>query len=898
MRKHVWLMALAAAGMVSPRAGLAQGQVQVAFGGPQPHFVAAWAPTNERAAERSTSLALRVSLDLRDVPLHAALKALTSQARLRITYSPAVLPPGKRVTISASDVAVVTALTELLFRSGLDVVVDRDGAMALVRCRHLAPERQVRDSGAIVGRVTDKATGAPIVGATVVVEGTGHATITDASGRYRIVAQLAGVHTVRARFIGYSPAVANLTMDTLEDVTADFALEKSVQQLDQVVVTGTIIPTEVKAIPTPISVVTSQQIREANLTRVDQIFRGTIPGTVAWDQGTNDYTSRVLVRGRSSLFASPSIKTYIDGIEVSNPLYIATVDPNTVERIEVTRGPQASTVYGSDASGGVMQIFTKRGARGPRPEISGTAMVGNIEGGYTNGIAARQDYRASVAGGMEQVTYNLSGAYVHTGAWAPGYYSSDPGIAAGGNLVQGNVTMDFSARYAAKTFSYVYSPALSKFSFFDQPAYETDQIRQQTYGITLSFNPRPRWRHNLIFGFDRLAFGLSNTRPRLTTPADTLLQVSSSSTSKPSVRYNMSYDLPLSPALSAVVTAGAEYYEFDYTTDYTPNATRTLGPIDGSTTTSKAQFSNKGFFGQVQLSLQNHLFITGGLRGERSDNFGEDYGTAWSPRVGASYVHDVGAITVKARGSYGNAIRGVDPLQKSAFRNAFTDQVANFSLGPERQAGWDGGLELHYPKLGSISATYYNQNAKDLIDIVYLNPDVTPPTSQFQNVGQIKNKGWEFEGQVNLGTVDLRGTYSRTSSTVRKLSPDYTGDLRPGDRLTDAPVSTAGAALSWRPIQGTMALFSATYIGHWTGLDALALYGAFFGGQPYRGSFRDYWMEYPSITKFDLAVSQRFSRNITGLVQVKNIGNNGRFEQSNLNIPIGRVTSIGVRLEY
>ena len=163
---------LVAALSLSPPAAVAQRPSELAFSNPQPHFVAAWAPKKPREAERSAVLVQRVSLELADVPLDLALKTLTQKAGLNITYSPAVLPAGKRVTIKAGDIAVVTALTEMLFRSGLDVVVDRDGALALVVCRHPAPRAEVKDSGTIVGTVRDKATGTPIAGATLAVEGT------------------------------------------------------------------------------------------------------------------------------------------------------------------------------------------------------------------------------------------------------------------------------------------------------------------------------------------------------------------------------------------------------------------------------------------------------------------------------------------------------------------------------------------------------------------------------------------------------------------------------------------------------------------------------------------------------------------------------------------------------
>src|SRR5207244_5051475 len=138
-------------------------------------------------------------------------------------------------------------------------------------------------------------------------------------------------------------------------------------------VTGTVVPTERKAIPTPISVVTSEDIERLNLQRVDQVFRGTVPGAIAWEQGPgNDYYSSVAVRGASALSIVPSVKTFIDGVEVAYPNGIATIDPNSIDRIEITRGPQASTLYGAGALSGVMQIFTKKGQLGlTRPEVTG-----------------------------------------------------------------------------------------------------------------------------------------------------------------------------------------------------------------------------------------------------------------------------------------------------------------------------------------------------------------------------------------------------------------------------------------------------------------------------------------------------------------------------------------------
>jgi len=163
-------------------------------------------------------------LELQNVSLDAALKALTNRAGLRITYSQAILPKGKRVTLKAGDIAVVTALTEMLFRSGLDVVVDQDGTLALVRCKHQAPRAEVQDSGTIVGTVTDKATRAPIAGATVMVEGTEPTRPRTLTGVTASPIVLAGTYTVRVRYIGYAPLRASVPVSADSEAAADFAL--------------------------------------------------------------------------------------------------------------------------------------------------------------------------------------------------------------------------------------------------------------------------------------------------------------------------------------------------------------------------------------------------------------------------------------------------------------------------------------------------------------------------------------------------------------------------------------------------------------------------------------------------------------------------------------------------
>ena len=90
---------------------------------------------------------------------------------------------------------------------------------------------------------------------------------------------------------------------------------------------------------------------------------------------------------------------------------------------------------------------------------------------------------------------------------------------------------------------------------------------------------------------------------------------------------------------------------------------------------------------------------------------------------------------------------------------------------PERQTGWDGGVELYAGDRGSLSVTRYRQIARDLI---YINFVAFFPVfeQQFVNVARVKNSGWELEGTLRLvAGLNARATYSETESIVQALGP-------------------------------------------------------------------------------------------------------------------------------
>lgn len=896
---------LVAALSLSPPAALAQRPVELAFAHPQPHFVAAWAPKKPREAERSAVLVQRVSLELADVPLNLALKTLTQRAELNITYSPAVLPVGKRVTFNAGDIAVVTALTEMLFKSGLDVMVDRDGAMALVVCRHPAPRAEILDSGTIVGTVTDKATGAPLAGATVLVEGTSQSATTNSEGQYRIEGVEPGTHSVRARYIGYSGLGSTVTLGEGEELTADFSLQKSVQRLDELVTTGTVVPTQMKALPTPMSVIRASDVAELRPQTVGQLLRQMVPTALGWDRPQGPYYTSFAVRGASTLAGEVGqMKVLVDGVEVASPS-LAAVDPNTIERMEVIRGPQAAAIYGSDAMGGVIQIFTKRGdSTLTQVLVEAETAVGVIQTPYVgfNGVV-RQNYIASVSGGRPTVSYHVGGGYTRTGDYLPdGEISrqSTPSFHGGVRLTHGRLALDVSGRYYVENAPAVINPELSQTGVvsFSRPFYQPQQIQNQTLGFRIGLAPRPWWNSTVSAGIDRVRIELIQSRPRFTTPDDSLLFISDQTRTKTSVGINTTLQAPLTRDLTGAVAAGVDHYSLPISQLSTSGARTTTGTIvtasGSSISASRSLTDNTGYFLQGQMGFRDALFLTVGVRAEHNTDFGDSLGTPLSPRMGLSYAQRVHSATVKFRASFGRAIRAPLPGQKLGRVSSQGVVLSNSELGPERQDGWDAGIDAVLPGGTSFALTYYNQTAKGLIQTVQL-PTDSIPIFQNQNVGRVKNTGVELEANVSMGGLLLRGQYGYARSRVAELAPGYSGELQVGDQTLGTPRHTAGAFASVAPFTGLIAVAGLTYAGSWSATDFVALFRCFGDTGPCESTSRGYIRKYAGFIKINASVTQQLSPHISAFVAANNLTNNQAHELDNSGPVMGRMTTVGIR---
>ncbi len=405
----------------------------------------------------------RISLELRDVTLEQALAQIARRAGLWLTYSPGVIPVHRRVTLTASDLTVGAALSALLYDAGVDVLLTASGQAALVKRTSVEPPAVT-----ITGRVTDAKLGGAVGGAAVVLEGSRLGAITDDSGRYRIANVPTGSYTITARRIGYVPASRRI--DVSRDTTIDFALEPSATELEQIVITGTAGNQTRAAQGAVVATIDASDVTaKAPVSTVTGVLEGRVAGVnVTNASGTTGAAPRITIRGATSISLSNAPLVFIDGVRIaSGPrtdvgnyhgleglggqsvTALNDLNPDDIESIEVVKGPAASTLYGADASAGVIQIITKKGRLGARPFTQSVTLEWDrIQPNFTPRPVYATCRAADVAPG---------GADLCQGQ-AVGTVISDQPLVREGVFRNGNLrSLDYSAQGGGERFGYFIS---------------------------------------------------------------------------------------------------------------------------------------------------------------------------------------------------------------------------------------------------------------------------------------------------------------------------------------------------------------------------------------------------------------------------------------------------------
>lgn len=376
-------------------------------------------------------------------------------------------------------------MTPHFVRSRLPLETRGRTAALLLAAALALPGGVQAQTGTITGTVTDAASQRPMSSVQVHVVGTGLGTITRDNGRYIILNVPAGAHVVRAVSIGYGQTDLEVTVSADGTVQQDFTLRAQALGLDEIVVTGTAGAARRREVGNTVSQLNVAQDVVEPPTNVDALLQARVPGmSITQSSASAGGGAMIRLRGNVSMTQSNQPLIYVDGVrvrsegfaknvppvgysgrsnnDVSSPLN--SINPQDIERVEVIKGAAATTLYGTEASAGVIQIFTRRGAvgearwnaqieqgvarnltfgpdpslrppsenptslsggrsdflfinpwlRGHRPKCDDAVVVDGqpCDSGLFSDIGAHQQkYAVNVGGGAENIQYFVSGSY-------------------------------------------------------------------------------------------------------------------------------------------------------------------------------------------------------------------------------------------------------------------------------------------------------------------------------------------------------------------------------------------------------------------------------------------------------------------------------------------------------
>lgn len=437
-----------------------------------------------------------------------------------------------------------------------------------------------------------------------------------------------------------------------------------------------------------VTVLDAQAIEKRQTRVVSDVLRD-VPG-VAVSRAIGGLT-QVRLRGAE---ANQTL-VLIDGIEASDSFngefdFAGLIADESV-RIEVLRGQQSS-LYGSDAIGGVIHYLTLTGREAP-------GLTARAEGGSFGSF----DSAARFAGASDSFDYVVAGNYYRTDG-AP--------AARGGSVDVGSETAGANTKLTWSPSDAFKLTAVARYSWNDYDVGDTEQdFSSPLFGYIVD-SPGSRATKSSFYALLRAELtaldgrwtnALTGQYADVTRKAYTLGTRSSGSNGR---RYKGSYESSLRFGDDTVVhklTAAldVEREEFQNTT---PGGFAFVG---------RRSTDNLGLVGQYELTVNDAATFGASIRRDWNNRFAD--ATTW--RVQGSYVFATGT---RIRAAYGTGVK--NPGYFDLYGYSDGKYIGNPNLRPEKSEGWEAGIEQAIGKAATLGVTYFDSRLKDEIFVTYPAP--------------------------------------------------------------------------------------------------------------------------------------------------------------------------------
>ncbi|TCK19167.1 vitamin B12 transporter [Thiogranum longum] len=467
---------------------------------------------------------------------------------------------------------------------------------------------------------------------------------------------------------------------------------------DTVVVTATRTAQTANEALASVQVIHRAEIERAQANDVAELLRFLAGVDIGRSGGPGQQTS-VFIRGAESNHTL----LLIDGVKVNDATVGSAawqnIDPAMIERIEVVRGPRSS-LYGSEAIGGVIQIFTRK-------PTAGVSQSGSFGVGTNNTV--RGDARVAGTGDKFRASAGLS--FQGT----DGYQTL---ISATGDRGYSNMSLDFDfgADLGAVDMAFSTWASKGKTEYYDFFAAPLDQdYSNRVTAVTLSANPADIWSSTL----------------RLSYTADRLEQNQSSDLSA-TARWAADWQNDVQIGEAQLLTVGA----------YLANEN-----VDSASfgTVVKEDKNIRAVFGQDQIVLGNTSLLLA-ARYTDDEIFGNE--TTWNTTLGYRFTDSTSVYA-----SVGTGFKAPSFFDLFGFGG-------NAGLDPEKSTNYEMGVKHHIDTGQQISVTAFQNEIDDLISFVDPDGFLGPVPGQNVNVDEARIRGVEVEYRYAMG--DWSGHVSAT----------------------------------------------------------------------------------------------------------------------------------------
>lgn len=558
-------------------------------------------------------------------------------------------------------------------------------------------------------------------------------------------------------------------------------------EVREVIVSATKTPVPVSQVTSAVEVISGEELERKKIKTVIDALR-LAQGVFATSSGGPGTEATVKMRGA---FAKHTM-VLIDGVIVNSPTSgtydFANLTADNIDRIEILRGAQ-SMLYGSDAIGGVINIYTKKGAG--KPTASAFMEYGSFatvrEGAQVSGAKGPFDFAASLS---RWDSSSFSAIDYRRGAFErDGFHNWNASGKLGVSLPKDG-RLEFNLRWYNSDVHFdgfadsgapadVFGAKQTTRNLIVSGSYEQPMTSWWSQKLTLAQANERQISNSGNVGYNLNTKQYISANPNSCFPNfDTCFTPFASDLEILNRRLEWQHNFQIGKSL--LLTAGYQYREEQ----------GDASGFFGAAQPNRRIASNAGF-AQAQVNLWDRLFLTGGVRQDSYNVFGD----ATTYRVTGGYV--IKETGTKLRGSYATGFKA--PTLNDLFFQGF----GNPNLKPEKSRSLDAGIDQSvFQDRLQLTAGYFWNRFQDLIQFA---SSFSPlcPASSFGfcpiNVAEAKTQGWElgFKATIMKG-LEARGQYTYT---VTRAFDTPTNPLGRDKRLPRWPIDQATLGLTYQPME-------------------------------------------------------------------------------------------------